>query len=126
MRLLPCAIQRFYNKPRSDVYDHYHDICAKNTKLSACWLVFNYVLSATCILEDGVKRFCRAICTFNFDVVRMYMKQNLTVQHLTNVMLTRNVYFLKQLRLAQQFTHFRLVFAIPKKDFCAFQRRLCS
>lgn len=58
--LLPFKDYTTSNKRRSDVYDHYHVLCAKNTKISAGWLVCNYVLSAACLLEEGVKRFCTA------------------------------------------------------------------
>lgn len=56
--LLPYNKFKASNLRRSDAYDHYHVLVAKNSKANVGWLVCNYVLSGHCSVEEGTKRFC--------------------------------------------------------------------
>lgn len=56
-------IQQIYSKQRSNVYDHYHFLCPRNTKKSAGWLVCNYVLSGSCLVLEETKCFFTATGT---------------------------------------------------------------
>lgn len=52
------------NKRRSDVYAHYNVLCKKITKKSAGWLVYNYVLTGDCLVDEGTRRYCIARDTY--------------------------------------------------------------
>ena len=63
--LIPYNEFQSSNKCRSNVYNNYHVLCAKNTKHSVGSLVCNFVLTGSCVLEEGTKKFCRAKGTTN-------------------------------------------------------------